>query len=117
MKVLLDSCTWGPAAEEIRAAGHEVEWVGDWKPDPGDEEILKIAIERKAVVVTLDKDFGEMAVVNNIRHSGIIRLVGFSARDHAGACIALLEAYGEELSNGAIVTAADGRARVRSWQE
>ena len=40
MKVLLDTCVWGPAQIEIRDAGHDVIWAGDWDKDPGDEEIL-----------------------------------------------------------------------------
>lgn len=117
MRVLLDSCVWGPAAAKLQEAGHEVEWVGTWETDPGDEEILKRAIEREAVLVTLDKDFGEMAVVNSIRHFGIVRLFGFSANDQGMACVALLKAYGAELAGGALVTAAEGRVRVRPWRD
>ena len=42
--------------------GHEVEWVGDWSTDPGDEQILGHAAQNSQVLVTLDKDFGELAV-------------------------------------------------------
>ena len=43
MKVLLDTCVWGAAASSLRAEGHEVQWVGDWSTDPGDEHILATA--------------------------------------------------------------------------
>jgi hypothetical protein len=43
MKVLLDSCVWGGAAAELRAAGHDVVWTGEWPADPGDEDILEFA--------------------------------------------------------------------------
>ena len=33
MRVLLDACVWGGAAAVLRAAGHDVEWVGDWSGD------------------------------------------------------------------------------------
>jgi predicted nuclease of predicted toxin-antitoxin system len=36
MKILLDTCVWGGVAQELRAAGHEVVWAGDWREDPGD---------------------------------------------------------------------------------
>ena len=61
MKVLVDSCIWPGARDRIAAAGHEVEWVGAWDADPGDEEILARAFNNRQVVVTLDKDFGELA--------------------------------------------------------
>jgi predicted nuclease of predicted toxin-antitoxin system len=63
--------------------------------------------------VTLDKDFGELAIVHGFPHHGILRLVNFSARQQAAACLAVLAAHGEELLAGAIVTAEPGRMRVR----
>jgi len=43
MKILLDTCVWGGVVQELRTAGHDVIWAGDWKEDPGDEEILERA--------------------------------------------------------------------------
>ena len=63
MKVLLDTCVWGGAAETLAAAGHDVRWMGDTEADPGDEVIMRIAHEENRVLVTLDKDFGELAIV------------------------------------------------------
>ena len=45
MKLLLDSCIWGGALEEISAAGYDVDTVAHWPEDPGDEEILTMAHE------------------------------------------------------------------------
>lgn len=63
MKILLDTCVWGGARKDLEAAGHDVDWAGDWPKDPGDEEILAYAHREGRVLVTLDKDFGEMAIV------------------------------------------------------
>src|SRR5262252_5266692 len=79
VKVLLDSCVWGGAMVALRAAGHDVEWSGDWPEDPGDDEILQRALAAGRVLVTLDKDFGELAVVRRRVHCGIVRLVNLSA--------------------------------------
>jgi predicted nuclease of predicted toxin-antitoxin system len=65
------------------------------------------------VLVTLDKDFGELAVREGRPHSGIVRLVDISATSQAGACIQALDRYSEELRNGAIVTIEPGRVRLR----
>lgn len=114
MRILLDSCVWGGARAPLEAAGHEVEWVGEWPTDPGDEAILAAAHERSAVLVTIDKDFGELAVVRDRAHAGILRVVGFAARDQGPACVATLARYGGELAAGAMVTVERTRVRVRA---
>jgi hypothetical protein len=52
----------GGATSE-RSAGHDVVWAGEWHEDPGDEEILERAHVEGRILVTLDKDFGELAIV------------------------------------------------------
>ena len=74
MKFLLDSCVWGGAVERLRAAGHDVIWSGDWPVDPGDEEIMARALAEDRILVTPDKDFGELAIVRSQPHAGILRL-------------------------------------------
>ena len=104
MRVLLDRCVWGGAREVLAAEGHEVEWVGDWAGDPGDAEILAHAAATRAVVVTLDKDFGDLAVVRGLAHAGIVRIAGFRAREQGAVCVRALARYGPELPDGALVT-------------
>jgi len=116
VKVLLDSCVWGGAMVALRAAGHDVEWSGDWPEDPGDDEILQRALAAGRVLVTLDKDFGELAVVRRRVHCGIVRLVNLSAASQASACVAILERYGVELASQAIITVEAGRVRIRTDQ-
>lgn len=104
MKLLLDTCIWGGAVPELRAGGHDVVWAGDWQQDPGDDEILAIAHREQRVLVTLDKDFGELAIVHERPHGGILRIVGFPARKHAATCQQALDVHGDHLVTGAIVT-------------
>ena len=113
MKVLLDTCVWGKAKEELSRAGHDTEWAGDWDRDPGDEEILRLAHEQKRVLVRLDKDFGELAVAFGRQYSGLVRLVGLSAREQGAICVDILDRYGQELAAGGIVTVEPGRIRIR----
>lgn len=113
MKLLLDTCVWGGARKNLEAAGHDVVWAGDWTEDPGDEEILARAYRGDRILVTLDKDFGELAILRGIPHCGILRLVNFSARQQAAVCLRVLTLYGKELQSSAIVTAEPGRVRIR----
>lgn len=75
MRLLLDTCVARAAVEALEAAGHDVEWTGAWPSDPGDDEILTHAAAENRVFITLDKDFGELAVVHRRPHCGILRLV------------------------------------------
>lgn len=117
MKLLLDACVWGGARRHLEEAGHEVDWVGDWDRDPGDLEILAHAVRESRLLVTLDKDFGELVIVRGERHSGIIRLLGFSARRQGEVCAQVLAAYETELVAGALLTVEPGRVRIRPRDE
>jgi predicted nuclease of predicted toxin-antitoxin system len=63
VKVLLDTCVSGYVTSELQAAGHDVVWSGDWLQDPGDDTILETAQRGGRVLVTLDKDLGELAIL------------------------------------------------------
>jgi len=101
------------ARDALVEGGHDVICAGEWSEDPGDSEILKRAHSEQRVLITLDKDFGELAIVQRFLHCGIVRLVGLSSREQGPACVSVLERYRVELAAGAIITVERGRVRVR----
>lgn len=113
MLILLDTCVWGGARAQLTAAGHDVIWAGDWPEDPGDEEILARAYAEGRILVTLDKDFGELAIVRGAPHRGILRLANIAARQQAAVCLHVIAHHGADLQAGAIITAEPSRLRVR----
>jgi predicted nuclease of predicted toxin-antitoxin system len=113
MKLLLDTCVWGGTVGELEANRHDVVWTGTWPEDPGDEEILAYTYREGRILVTLDKDFGEMVIVRGLPHAGILRLVNLPARQQGTVCQQVLARYGLELQAGAIVTAGRGFLRIR----
>lgn len=112
--ILLDSCVWGGALPPLSALGHDVVWSGSWAKDPGDAAILAAAHSGQRILVTLDKDFGELAILKGLPHSGIVRLTGFRATQMANAIHHIVLTYGPELAAGAIVTADPERIRIRT---
>ena len=113
MKLLIDTCISGTVRNALQAAGHDAVWTGEWAQDPGDDEILDNAHQQNRILITLDKDFGELAVVHGRPHSGIIRLVNWSTQQQANTSLLILERYSTALESGAIVTVEPGRIRVR----
>ena len=90
-----------------------MEWVGDWSADPGDDQILAHAAQNSQVLVTLDKDFGELAVAFGTPHAGIVRLVDFRYLEQAPVCARVITEHGSDLAQSAIVTVERSRTRVR----
>lgn len=113
MRLLVDSCASSRIAQQLRLEGYDVIWVGDWPQDPGDDEILRVAWAEGRVVITLDKDFGDLAVHRSLQHHGILRLVDLPLAEQAQRCARALQAHGPELAGGGIVTLERGRTRVR----
>ena len=97
----------------MKSSGLDVIWTGDWEKDPGDKEIIRFANREKRVLITLDKDFGELAILSDEKHCGIVRLVNIPARKQAETCLKIISSHGEELLKGAIITADMGYLRIR----
>ncbi|MEQ8414305.1 MAG: DUF5615 family PIN-like protein [Imperialibacter sp.] len=112
-KVLLDSCMWSGAREELTTAGYDVKWIGDFLKDPGDAAVIELAFSENRVLITLDKDFGELAIFRGKPHRGIIRIVNFSALQHGQVSIKILDKYKSELEQQAIITVEKDRVRIR----
>jgi predicted nuclease of predicted toxin-antitoxin system len=112
MRLLVDACLSLRVVQALRAAGYEVEWVGDWETSPSDEDILAHAYAEGQVIVTLDKDFGTLAVALGRLHRGIIRIAGWPLSYHAPVILAVLERHRSQLEAGALMTVTPGRTRI-----
>lgn len=113
MKLLLDTCVWGGTAKRLSEAGYDVQWMGEVEPDPGDEAVLRRAYEEGRILITLDKDFGELAIVYGKPHCGIVRLVNLPGRQQGPYCLTVLERFASALNQGAILTVTSDRVRIR----
>jgi predicted nuclease of predicted toxin-antitoxin system len=49
------------AVVAARAAGFDVAWMVELQPGAGDEIVLSLAQQDDRVLITFDKDFGELA--------------------------------------------------------
>jgi predicted nuclease of predicted toxin-antitoxin system len=113
VKLLLDSCVARRAGLELRERGWDVDSVRDWERDPGDERILATAFATGRVLVTLDKDFGTLAVALKLPHCGILRLKKFRGNEQAEAIVYAIGRFGAKLQEGALVVLEPDKSRVR----
>lgn len=60
MKFVADENIAKLIVERIRQEGHEVIYIAELSPSLIDSEVLKVANQDGAILLTGDKDFGEM---------------------------------------------------------
>lgn len=74
MRFLVDESTGPAVAEWLRGKGHEVFSVFDEAKGIPDDDVLTKAAEENWVVITNDKDFGEMIFRERRAHRGVVFL-------------------------------------------
>ena len=75
LRLLLDQMIDTDVAADLRAAGHDVCCAAELGMARADDpEILEVAIRENRVLVTLDEDFGDWAILPLARHPGVIRV-------------------------------------------
>ena len=75
LRLLLDQMIDGDVAADLRAEGHDVCTVGELGMARADDaKILEVAIQQRRILVTLDNDFGDWAVLPLSGHPGVIRI-------------------------------------------
>ena len=80
MNIFADESVDRQVVERLRSTGHTVEYVAELSPGLADEEVLKLSLERQALLLTADKDFGDLVFRRGLLHSGVFlyRLAGLS---------------------------------------
>ena len=61
MRILANENFPGEAVAALRSRGHDVVWIRTEAPGSHDEAVLKRGVAEGRVIVTFDKDFGELA--------------------------------------------------------
>jgi predicted nuclease of predicted toxin-antitoxin system len=103
-----------PIVDAIRSADHGVEYVAELEPGIDDASVLRRANDRGAILVTLDKDFGELVFRQGKVTAGVLllRLAGLSASAKTRTVLAAIDAHGGEMS-GSFTVVTPGKVRIR----
>jgi predicted nuclease of predicted toxin-antitoxin system len=113
VKFLLDVPVGREIAEWLQEQGYDVSEVRTIDPALSDLAILRLARAQSRIVITTDKDFGELAVRQGEAHCGIVRLPDVRATERKAMLSTLIEHYCEALERGAIITLTGTRVRIR----
>ena len=115
MKFLLDVCVASRVLHHtLVELGHDVLSAGDGYANASDETLLALAYREGRVLVTEDKDFGELVFALRRPHPCIVRLDGLTAAEEAAAMRNLIEREGAAMRAGAIIVVTGSRVRIRS---
>lgn len=115
MRFLVDECCAPEIAAALRRQGHDVAYVAEDFPSLKDRDVLAWAAREKRIIVTEDKDFGELTVRRELPSAGVV-LIRIEGDDKALRIAKLLEAvaaFGENLYSSLTIVRA-GAARIRT---
>lgn len=114
MKLLADECVAGSTVRALRHAGFDVVWIAEAAPSVTDQEVLSRAYAAGRVVLTEDKDFGELTIRFGRQCHGLVflALTDLTATERAARTVAALDALGDKVI-GHFVVIEQSRIRRR----
>lgn len=72
MKFVADESVDYALVLQLRRLGHEIFSVSELSPSIPDEQVLKLANKHKAILITADKDFGELVFRQKLAATGVV---------------------------------------------
>lgn len=94
--------------------GFDTKSIRDLDPRMPDYEILKIASSDQRMVLTMDKDFGELVYSSNMPHTGVLlmRLEDYNGAEKLAVIQKILYEHQEEII-GKFCVFKDNKLRIR----
>ena len=113
MRFLADENCDFTVVRALRAAGHDVLCVSEITPRAEDSEVIKLADDEKRILLTEDKDFGQLVYSHGQKTLGVIflRFPSSARRQISRTVINLVKQQGEKLA-GCFITVQPGRIRI-----
>ena len=117
-RLLADENVPGVVVAALRQQGHDVAWIREDAPGSPDPDVLLRAQREGRVVVTFDKDFGELAFRRGLAASVGIVLFRITLSSPEHAVQAAVAAFGSRTSwTGQFAVVEDDRIRIRALPE
>ncbi len=114
MNILADENVDAPIVERLRASGHQVWYIAEMSPGINDLQVFELANQHQFVLLTADKDFGELIFRQKLTTFGVIliRLAGLKPRQKARLITEAINEHGDEMLGGfSVITSKTIRIR------
>ena len=114
MKLIADEGVDKPIVDALRAADFDVAYYAEMAPGSDDQSILAHAKQLQTLLLTCDKDFGELIYRNRLTSAGVvlIRLEGLTADRKARLVTEAIQLHGDQMLN-AFAVVSPGMVRIR----
>jgi predicted nuclease of predicted toxin-antitoxin system len=114
MRFLADENVSRLVIERLRAGGFDVISIGETKPGASDKDVLEAADAEGCILITEDRDFGELCIRQRLRVRGVIllELDRLSNATEADAVVEIVSTHSDKLL-GNLLVIEPGRIRVR----
>lgn len=114
MKFVADEGVEELIVSKLRSEGHDVLYIAETDAGLDDDSILQSADQEGRILITRDKDFGELVFRLKKVHSGIMlnRLYQLKVEFKADLILKVINQYGEALL-GCYTVIQPGKIRIR----
>lgn len=114
MKFVTDVSVGRKVETFLITSGHDVKSILDVDITLPDGDILTIAEQEQRIVITMDKDFGELVYRSGRRHAGVLllRLEDAMGAEKAEVVRAILNRHADEIE-GHFCVFQNGKLRIR----
>ena len=118
MKFLADENVDAPIVHLLRQNGYEISYILEDNPSISDDAVLLIAVENDSILITQDKDFGELVYLQKKVHAGILllRLTGLKPARKAEIVLSVIQEHEQELYKSFTIIQ-QGMVKIRKWEE
>lgn len=108
MRFLVDECTGPSVARWLVAQGHDAASIFDESPGLADTQVLQRAVAENRILITNDRDFGELIFREGRSHCGVLflRLEDERPTSKIQVLQSVLAKHSNELENRFVVVTA-----------
>ena len=101
LKFLVDVGVGKKVEEYLLEKRYDTKAVRSFDQRMPDQEIIRLAASEKRIVITMDKDFGELVYHSGMDHSGILllRLEDATGSEKQKVIAQILEKYADNMEN------------------